>query len=536
MPPRRAARTTPTSPAEFSPGPMPDRPALTDEPSQIVAARGFFGGEATFFVPATSSKTPRVASSLTDALAEKRAGIAVDERFVASLLTGTEAPRNRTVFQGLSRLHSGESLVCVGATTEILGAPSFASRAEAFDRVPPPTIDQAACTLRTLLERRIRFAAQGSQTGKKDSVAVLAGGGLDSSAIVALAAGLVERGELRALECFAVDFDEPGDDRSHLRALESALRIDVVRVDPRDAAPLVRSALVLDRGPNPWPTGGWDLYLARLCHSREASVVLTGAGSDDVLDGGLTYFQALARAGHPFRAFARARALRGPWRGGAYRAGVGLFLRPWLRSLFPLPLRRRVRRGRRVRSSSWFTRRLWAEVLSSVERVEPLPALDATDWRRLSSFAVAPEFDDRADARRQLEVEAGVPYVDVYLDESIGSFLASLPPDYFFDGDRVRGLLRRALPDRVPTLIRERLSKGVMEPGLDRMILRAAKLGHLDDVLELRELSRRGWVNREAYLREWSSALRVAERNEGAPWMALWPTLACEAFLLSETR
>ncbi|MFO0677580.1 MAG: asparagine synthase-related protein [Polyangiaceae bacterium] len=466
---------------------------------------------------------PRWSRSLRDFDASVRRGI--DTRTVLAALVGLPTPGDRTWYAGVARLRAGETLDASGQVRA--GGPNVFGREGIEDRFIG-TPEDAARALRARLEERLRRACAGRR------VAVLVSGGLDSSAVAAVARGLEREGSVAGVIGVALDVASRGDDRPYLEALSRALDLTVHRLSPEDAAAHLHEGWVLDGSPCTWPTAPWDLALALRAKALGADVIVTGVGSDDVLDGPLSYFQALARSGHPIRAFADARRLQGPWGSGTFRSWVGLFARPWTRELVPRALRIARARARRRTARPWITRGVWRDV-GADEPLRELFPLEATDARRIESFAIDAAFDARGESRSQLEGTVGLPVVDAFLDEDLGRLLASLPPAHFFVGDRVRGLLRLAMPDDVPEVVRHRLSKSSFESAVDRVVTHAARHFMERDPRRVPFLASRGWVDERIFAAEVERAFVAARKGTGTDWLALWPAFALEAFLERES-
>lgn len=395
------------------------------------------------------------------------------------------------------------------------------------DSSAPPTVAPTARSIREaiplLLETLDRVLDRLLRDQKR--VAVATGGGVDSGSMLALAVRWARRTGGTAF-AVALDFEADGDDRPHLRALERHLGCEVVRVAPEDASHHLSLLHGVDGAPFPWALGGCETELLARARAHGASRVLTGAGGDELFDGMPRSLALLARAGHPWRAAASARALRG-------------FERPrnpvlsWvLRPLIVQSLPRFVRRARR----GWGRRAVPAWVGPRLRRL-----IDAEE-RRLqyhfsSSSSPAARYDDlrtrphRASIvwlRHQQEVAARVRRCDPYLDFELMQMVTSLNPEWLLEGNQRRGLLREAMRGILPDSVRERMDKSAFEPALERYLAAVNGSTVLAKYTRGQHLAELGIVSAAEFEKATTSFLAKPTDEE---WVTLWPALAVEAFL-----
>ncbi len=127
--------------------------------------------------------------------------------------------------------------------------------------------------------------------------------------------------------------------------------------------------------------------------------------------------------------------------------------------------------------------------------------------------------------RAQYELMTGLHRRDPYQDIELAAFVARLPPQLLFDGNRARGLFRKTIAGLVPRAIAERKTKARFEPLIDAIFEGAGGFPAFDDLATVERASAIGLVGAEAFQEAW----RLAKR--GAPWYALWPALCIEKFL-----
>lgn len=309
-------------------------------------------------------------------------------------------------------------------------------------------------------------------------VAARVSGGIDSSAIAALAA----RDTGGALTTFSIVFDEPQyDERVHARAVASHLGAQSreVLADASAAERLPDMVRALEM-PQPIPVAIGGLLLAERERAEGVPVVLTGEGADEIF-GGYDVFRAsrarrlLARRwARPFRRLvyrAVERATRQP-RGladflvaGAPRDDVvtrafrGL-RPPWLDVWRMLDVEREALLGgggRRVRPIEEPPDGFSALIRDDAAALDPLDAELALELEtRLPSWILV--IGDRTAMAHGVEMR--VPF----LDHRVVELVASIPPGMKMRGMREKAVLRGAVKDLLPGPIVRRRKQPFMTP------------------------------------------------------------------------
>lgn len=388
----------------------------------------------------------------------------------------------------------------------------------------PPGVAEAPAFVRRALADAVNTALVGVRR-----VAVLTGGGIDSSVLLALAMEWANRTGGSAFGV-GLDFEGPGDDRPHLRALEKHLGCEVLRVEPEDATHRID---LLARGADGVPVchAVTPMIVEMLARARAhgAERVLCGAGADELFGGSPQALAEIAWRGHPIRAVRAASRL----------AGFGEPRVPawtWVgRPLFGRALPARLR-GWRDRRDPQFVPPLWAgHVLRSyfAER-RRLAGVNVrlpphTEEERFAAIADHPYRIVYAWERLQHENAAGVDLWWPYQDLDLAAAVAALPPDYLLLGDRWRGLFRASIRDLVPESIRQREDKAYFEPALRRFVDAVGGLESLRELASVRELVSLGLIDRAAFASAFDRF--VAAPDNGEAWVLLWPVLAAEGFL-----
>lgn len=386
------------------------------------------------------------------------------------------------------------------------------------DEPPARTAEEAALQLRRALEAAVAHALRGVRR-----VAVATGGGLDSSALLALACRWARENDATVFG-IALDFEGPGDDRPYLRAVEKHLGCEIVRFSPEDAARqghLVYTGV--DAAPFTWPGGG--MSVEKLARAREhgAEVMLTGVGADELLDGVPQSLGRLARRGLVFRACRSALAMRGfeP----AERPLVEWVLRPFVSSFIPRSVHAlRVPLAPRDVPS-------WAgPVLLDYLRGVQARLRDRVRGRPLGGPWDKPYHEHLAWLRHQEEVAGGLERRQPFQEPSIRALVASFDPVWLVHGDIRRGLFREAIRDLLPASVVERPDKASFEVASARFIAATGGLAELRPLATVKELASLGIVEPKPF-REAFDQFERAPTEQGMGWESVWPALAVEAFL-----
>jgi asparagine synthase (glutamine-hydrolysing) len=444
----------------------------------------------------------------------------LDVDFLASsaLLEACPFP-TATPYMGVQRVPSGEAWTLRNGAVrrERIVRPHQASELRASG-------GDLAAQLREEIVGSVRRALRGRRR-----VAIATSGGLDSSSLLAITCQLARDGELDALpDAYHIDFDtpSPGDDRPHVCALASHLKVEVRSVIAADTVGF-RRLMTLDETPCRFAGHAYWTALGRRVVREGADLLLSGEGGDFVLDGERALLADLAWHGKPIRALRTAVRLRGAmvetarWRVGAY------LLRPMAGRWVPDRLRR-LRRRRVLRQRyPWAGPRL-RQHLSTLEHISrPRPSLDWSPADRYASLVSMP-LESFFISRAQAERGGGHLQRDPFLDDDFLRFVATLPPLSLMHGDYRRGLLREAMRGLLPEGLRLRETKAYFEPALWQMVEAAGGFTALEDLADVRMMADMGLVEPRRF-REHFDEIRRSPLDVG--WPRMWATLAVEAFL-----
>ena len=368
--------------------------------------------------------------------------------------------------------------------------------------------------------------------GAARRVAVMTSGGLDSSGLMVLATEWAQRtgGTVFAA---SIESEAPGDDRPHLRALESKLRCEVMRMEVEDAAPRVTSLLEgVDGAPFYCASTPAEVELMARARANGAECILTGVGGDELFDGDPRALASLARRGHVREALAMTRRLRG-FPGPPPRSRIMRWVvRPLLAPFAPNWFRLRLARRRGLGAPPWagpslermLGRRREARLLELERELEDGTALGDG----VPPDLTRPEAVHHAWFRHQQEVASGIERRDPFLDRGLIAFTRTLPPDWLLFGGIRRGLFREAFRGSLPETLRLREDKAFCEPSIAKMIRAAGGLERFRPLSRETELAKLGIVAADRFAQAFDSF--ASSKIDEAPWR-IWSFLATEAFL-----
>lgn len=284
-------------------------------------------------------------------------------------------------------------------------------------------------------------------------------GGLDSSSVVASAQWLVQSGQVPnpGLEPFSLIF--PGrdcDESPYIDAVLARWRAAGCRVSP--FPPTLARVLAGIRGHRDFPAYPNSMmfdHLRAAAKARDICVMLTGTGGDDWLGEGFSPYADLLREGRLLALWREARR-------DLPRLGPLGFLRELLSPMLPDPVRSAYVWARRGHGLPSWIRPEFARRIALPDRLRAGPAP-----RRYTSYAQRDlllgglsgeqvhhvEMDDRECAADGIECR------HPFNDRRVMEFVLALPPEQRYRDATTKVILRRALGDRLPALVRERPDK-----------------------------------------------------------------------------
>jgi asparagine synthase (glutamine-hydrolysing) len=445
---------------------------------------------------------------------------ALPELLGTRYLSGSE-----TLFKGIHRLLPGHTLVFEDGRVGIrqywdvpVGArnPDVARLSEA----------EAVRRFRELLEESVRIRLMADVP-----LGMFLSGGLDSSAIAALMAGMIDR----PLQTFSVAFKQRAfSELDYARQVSNAIGAEAheVVIDDRDFFGALPRLIWHEDEPLAHPSSV-PLYFVSELAARHVKVVLTGEGSDELLAGYGKYPRALVN-----------------WRAGAVYSVVPEAMREWIAgSLVPqLPgrLARYARRSflavPRTPEAMFFDNFASIGLHRQSALLTPAVAAHATPEH---AYGASRAYLDRPNGHStmldrllytdlktylvellmkqdQMSMAASIESRVPFLDHQLVEFAAALPPRLKLRGFKTKWILREAVRGLLPQEILTRRKMGFPVPFALWM-----KHGWQDvarDVLLDRRTRERGII--EPAAAEQLIAAHVSGRQEGGD--AIWSLLNLE--------
>lgn len=488
----------------------------------LLLARGRFGGRPLYYARLEDGRTFVACSRLQPlvCILGQRAPLDVTS-LCAFVSWSAHADHTRTVYSTIRRLPSGTA-VNVGSDGAILIRPlPF--------RAPPP-IKGPAKELAREFRSQIVAAVTRSIAGMK-RVAVMTGGGVDSSMLLASAVAVARGARPMEVDAIALYFAGRGDDRPYLEALCKSLNIVPVRFAPCDGAPYVAEERVADAAPYARLPCGWPVASLRLARERGADAVLTGFFGEEISEGDDRLFvHDFPR--RPIRTLLGIARLQGPQAATPRMRFDRFFRSPLQRRLTPAWVRDRARAWRRHRNVDAHP---WAgEALREFLRSNDPSWLDEKRARihvgKFEALASAAYVTDVRDGASQLEALSSCLYLTPYSDERLVEFAAALPPESCFYDGRLRGLFRAAMEGLVPDVVRFRSDRAFFSNAHREVYLAMGGRSAVSDLLDLRELEQLDIL----VPRKFRKAFDRFDANPGdreADWPELWPAISAEAFV-----
>jgi asparagine synthase (glutamine-hydrolysing) len=479
----------------------------------LLLARGPYGGRPLYYWISSAGDRLLACSSLGSLAHSLDAKPRISPDRLAAILAGNhEDPSPASYYVGICRVQSCETI-------------RFCSARLDRERHTPPAPSLVATKVERLAEElaeRMRYSVRRS-ISSFGRVAVMAGGGVDSSALAAIVAE--ERHDETQL--LAMDYGEPNSDRPHFATLTRYLGVPSGVVTASDAGPLMPAGLVVDGAPFGWPTGQFEVALGLKARRDGATAVVSGMGGDGVFDGDLESFVKRARGADFLGAVSDAARLRVPWTDSPLRAVRDLLVRPWIEHLAPRSAIAALHKTRTKRSPDW----RWAGPNLREAMAECPPPVASGEW--LPTFAMSHVYTNAADHRGQIELATGLPRIDPYLDPDVVEFIASVPPKLMFHDHRVRGLFRLAMKGHLPETIRLRRDKASFNSAFSELYFASRQNRGMAELLRMEGLAELGLVDSEGFRRALVDVDGQGQDRRRS-WVSL--LLGAEAFVREHSR
>lgn len=438
------------------------------------------------------------------------------------------ADRGSTVFRHVRRLSPCEWLLAGDNRIDV--RTRIPSAGTEYLRDHPRDL---AVGVRERLDQSIEKAIAGSRR-----IAVFAGGGVDSSGVLALAVARCRKAGAVELEALAEVWSAPGDDGPHLATLERALGIVATRLPARAAARWLEPSLCPDGQPQSFPAACLDMLLWHEAAQRNVGIALAGHAGDEIT-GGPLWFPLQSARGNPLRVVTTALRLRTPWPCTPSQRIAQRVLGPTLRPYLPGALRRR--HLRRAYARPWMRPRFLELLDQSFDAREPLLPSTPDEW--MKHFCTRPYFGELAVSWGQIHSVTPAPVVDVFRDLEFVKFISRIDPLDRHYGCAFRGLYGLALQGLVPDSVRLRRDKAMGQPAVAEAIVHSQAEELLIDLSSLKRLAARELVEPSAFKPVFDAWLRCVRRGERAgrdpadeSWHTVWQLLSVEAFLRKVER
>jgi asparagine synthase (glutamine-hydrolysing) len=417
-------------------------------------------------------------------------------------------PERQTFFSRIASLPGGHRLIARDGRLDI-------ARYWHWPSEPPEHLTggmDAVEEFRALFQDAVR-----SRMPEEEQVAVFLSGGLDSGAVAAVAGR--ERGDAASsdVRLYSLVFDDLTalDEREYSRAVAEPAGLPHVLVPADELWTLAHLDSSVPHFAEPFMGASDAAIHALLGRAREdgARRVLFGHGGDHIATGTPRYLADWLVHG---RLAGVARELR-----GQVAAGHGSLPRRFaVSALFPLApvgIQRAMERRHGFPSRDWIPAGLGER--HGADRPTPIHVGPKAWWYGLrdgiAGFGQLPiaGYDGML---RSFGLEHGNPFLDIRLAELV----LRVQPDVLYRGGKTKMILRDALRDVLPPLVRDRPDKAVMTPLLHRG-LRERRRGFVEALVVDSELERRGYVVAPAWKRMVESYLGGADVLATQCWISL---------------
>ena len=464
-----------------------------------------------------------IKSILESGLIERRANeAALPELLGTRYLSGDE-----TLFKGIYRLRPGHTLVFEDGRVTV----------RKYWDVPTGRIDEATARLseRDAVERFRELLTESVRLRLMADVplGMFLSGGLDSSAIAALMAGMIDR----PVKTFSVAFkDRAFSELDYAREVSTAIKADAheIVIDDQDFFGALPRLIWHEDEPIAHPSSV-PLYFVSELASRHVKVVLTGEGSDELLAGYGKYPRALAnwRAGAAYglmpdavRSFvANSVVPRLPRRLAHYAKRSFLAVDATPEAMFfdnfaGIGLRRQ----RELLMPAYASSATSARAYGTSRAYFDAPNGTSTTLDRLLYADLKTYLVELLMKQDQMSMAASIESRVPFLDHKLVEFASSLSPRLKLRGFTTKWILREAVRSILPATILTRKKMGFPVPF--GMWMRGEWQSVAQDILLDRRTQERGIVDRAAAERLIASHASGAQEGGDAIWglmnLELW--------------
>jgi asparagine synthase (glutamine-hydrolysing) len=429
----------------------------------------------------------------------------LDDAAVSMYLAGQDLPSDRTLFRTVFRVPPGHTLIARprGISLRRHFAPSLAERRGSREE----TVAIVRGSFRTAVADRLRGDWP---------VLVQVSGGIDSGSIACTADDLAAPAPLHFVSARFHGVDE----QRFVAAIDARLRN---RIHVFDADPSAEIDDALEPGhPRRYPLAAQTVGIDALAARTRARAVLSGIGGDEL------FFERGV-----YRDLAADRRWSTLWRETSQptwytTASRSYFLRDALRSLVPRRIESVIamtRRHRRVRRPAWL--RASPHIRSAVPETDAGMRFSSQTQRFTWAWLTSPRLVATLEAEDRSAASAGLQMRYPFLDSRLAAVILATPYAHRLPSGRMKLLLRDALGDTLPPIIRERMQVTVFDAAISTAV--AKKLPALREAVENGPWQSDPWVDR-------AGARALLRRVEAHPQdaglaIALWDVATLELWL-----
>ena len=407
-------------------------PEVAVEDGQLWAAAGAFPQYPLYYFRAADDSLLVICTSLAHLRALVPRREVNVQRLVELAAWQTPLEPRTTVFEGLHQLLAGER---IEAGDSGIRVSRKIPRAGSSYRNASP--EDLAGEIRTRLSTAVARATSGAR-----KVAVFAGGGIDSSGVLALALAQSRGAQKREIEALAEVWTCLGSDRPHLDTLERELGVVVVQVGARSGTMVCRRGAWTTQ-PQSFTGACHDALLWSTAAERGADVSLTGHAGDEVF-GRVPRFDGLVRSGHPLQAVSAALRFRMTYEVAPVTRMLRWVVGPLLTPHVPSRVAAAVRHAACVIGfAPWMRHRFRAHLEASFAAVSP--GRPETPDESMVDFCTEHYHRTLTVLWGQLVEVAPGMVVDVFRNPDVIELATQIDPAMMTHDNRDRGLYRLAM-------------------------------------------------------------------------------------------
>jgi asparagine synthase (glutamine-hydrolysing) len=441
----------------------------------------------------------------------------VDETtFLWYLYGAYPPPRQRTFHEHVHWLPGGHALVVRDGRPRV-------TRFWHWPEEPPETrLDAAAAVdeFRALFEQAVDARlAEDHRTG------IFVSGGLDSSSVAVMAGDLARRTEDRDIQLYSMVFDElPSDERQYSGAVAKRAGLPHHLLPADECWTLANLESWLPMFTEPAIGASVAALHMMMARARDDGVrtVLWGHGADHLLTGSPRSMAALLVAGR-LRAVHDQVKSQVETRGGPYARRL---LASAVLPLVPTAGQRLLMGRVALPPRAWIAEEMRARF--GGDGTPPIYAGADSWWYQLRD-GLAGYGQVPLSGYETMLRSFGLDYAGPFLDLRLVDLVLRVPGDLLYRDGRTKVLLRRAMHDLLPPLVRDRTDKANFTPLVERG-LRERRRGLVTTLLDDSELERRGYILSEP----WKRMVHRYLDGDNALATQCWITLTAELWLRAQ--